>query len=93
MKVTLVIQNQRKKKQTRDDDFDDIEIHHNAQGEPHIDSGKEINDSDKDDVNLVKAIEKQNKGHVRKLRMSNGRYSESMYENERDDSVKMKINM
>ena len=70
--------------QSRDDDFNEIGIYY-TQGEPHIDSEKEINDSDEDDIILAKSIKQQNKRHVRKVRIINGRYSEFTYGDERDD--------
>ena len=70
--------------QNRDNAFNKIDIYHNTQGKPHIESEKEINDSDEDDINLAKAIKQQNEKHVRKVRVSNGRSSESIYRDEGD---------
>ena len=36
--------------QNRDDDFDEIEIYYDTQDEHHIDSEKEMNDSNEDDI-------------------------------------------
>ena len=57
--------------QNRDDDFDEIEFYYDTQGEPHIDSEKEMNDSNEDDIISAKSIKQQNKRHVRKLGIIN----------------------
>ena len=57
--------------QNRDDDFDEIEFYYDTQGEPHIDSEKEMYDSNEDDIISVKSIKQQNKRHVRKLGIIN----------------------
>ena len=51
-------------------------------------SEKEMYDSNEDDIISVKSIKQQNKRHVRKLRIINGRSSESMYRDERDNFSK-----
>ena len=47
-----------------------------------------MNDSNEDDIISAKSIKQQNKRHVRKLGIINGRSSESIYGDERDNFVK-----
>ena len=47
-----------------------------------------MNDSDEDDIILAKAIKQQIKRHVRKIRVINGRSSEYMYRDGKDNLSK-----
>ena len=47
-----------------------------------------MNDSDEDDIILAKAIKQHNEKRARKIRVSNGRSSESMYRDEKDNLSK-----
>ena len=79
--------------QNRDDDFDEIEFYYDTQGEPHIDSEKEMNDSDEEDIISAKSIKQQYKRHVRKLRIINENHPSLCTEMREMISVKMKIIM
>ena len=47
-----------------------------------------MNDSDENDIILVKVIKQQNERHDRKVGVSNGRSSESMYRDEKNNLSK-----
>ena len=74
--------------QNRNDDFDEIEIYYDTKGKPQVDLEKEMDVSDEDNINSAESTEQQNKRHVRKSGIINGRSSESIYEDEKDDFSK-----